>query len=117
MTLTGWLPPSASAETTATFGEQRPVIDAVRALNTAQVESLLSSGADPNLTDALARTALHYAAALGQPDIVSLLLQSKSKLNIADQNGFTPLMRAAQNGKLETVRLLLEFGRPSGPTQ
>ena len=107
LTLAAVLPDVTNAETTAVFGEQRPIIEAVRSQDKSQVESLLAAGGDPDQADALARTPLHYASALGQPDIVALLLQSHAELNRADQNGYTPLMRAAQNGKAEVVRLLL----------
>ena len=109
-TLVGLTTTQVLAETTAPLGEQVPVIEAVRSLDAPAVDGLLKKGANPNATDALSRTALHYAAALGQAKIMALLLESNAKINEQDEEGFTPLMRAAQNGHLDAAELLLGAG-------
>ena len=46
----------------------------------------------------------------GDTEIVMLLLENKCNLNITDENGDTPLIWAARNNKMDTVRALVEAG-------
>nr|XP_038950974.1 uncharacterized protein LOC102552223 isoform X2 [Rattus norvegicus] len=41
----------------------------------------------------LKRTSLHYASAHNHPDVVTLLLENKSNINIQDDEGCTPLIK------------------------
>lgn len=50
------------------------------------------------------------AAHDGKIDVVRSALQSGTNVNIADENGRTPLMLAAFNGHTEVVRLLIDAG-------
>lgn len=81
---------------------------------------LLSTGANPNArSGTLVRAPLHVAAEAGQPEVVSVLLQSGAEAGVVDANGWTPLALAvfAGTGRLccsprhvEVVRRLLAAG-------
>ncbi len=55
-------------------------------------------------------TALHQASSQGYNEIVKLLLEKGADTEIKDQHGMTPLTRAAQNGQLTAIILLLDSG-------
>lgn len=55
-------------------------------------------------------TPLHYAAASGDVDIASMLIEHKAELDSRAPTGATPLIMAAQEGKEAIVRLLLARG-------
>ena len=63
-----------------------------------------------NQTDSNGYTALHYACARAQQEIISQLYQKGGNLSIASQNKRTPLLVAAYRGQLEIVKWLLENG-------
>ncbi|XP_038207814.1 ankyrin-2-like [Zerene cesonia] len=63
-----------------------------------------------NQQDAFMRTALHYAAEQGHTDIVKLLLDSGSKLDITAGDGLTSLHIAVIKNHIETVKELLSAG-------
>lgn len=77
------------------------------------VRILLLAGANPNLKDAeMGRTLLIYAAKNNHThtELVKLLLEFGTKLDLQDNKGKTALMYAAKKGHSAIVRLLLEFG-------
>ena len=43
----------------------------------------------------ICRTSLHYACAHNHPDVVTLLLENNSSINIRDDEGCTPLIKVA----------------------
>ena len=53
---------------------------------------------------------LHWASWYGYTEIVMLLLEKKCNLNVTDKDGDTPLILAAWNNKMDTVRALVEAG-------
>ena len=55
-------------------------------------------------------TALHYAATLGDPKIVQLLLDHFAYIDAESPNRTTPLMMAAMYGSDAAVKVLLEAG-------
>ena len=55
-------------------------------------------------------TALHLAAAMGNPELVQLLCESRGDIEAADQYGNRPLHRGAAHA--EVIRLLLARGAP-----
>jgi ankyrin repeat protein len=75
--------------------------------NKPAVLALLAKGAQVNRPGF---TALHYAAAAGDLDIMRLLLEQHAYIDAESPTGTTPLMLAAQEGQEEAVKLLLEEG-------
>jgi len=63
-----------------------------------------------NLTDRDERSALHDCAQLGHLEATKALIEGGSAVNDTTKNGFTPLMVASFNGKLEIFRYFTEFG-------
>ena len=55
-------------------------------------------------------TPLHIMAVWGDTDSIRILVNEGAELEARGENNFTPLLFAVQQGKIEAVRLLLEFG-------
>ena len=53
---------------------------------------------------------LHYAAEVGQIDMIEMLAEQGLNVNMGDDKGWTPLHCAAACGQLESVRTLLRLG-------
>lgn len=93
-------------EVRARNGDTALMLAAFKA-NQAAVEALLAKGAQVNQPG---WTALHYAAASGNNDIVQLLLDHFAYIDAESPNKTTPIMMAARSGHILTVKLLLEEG-------
>jgi len=78
------------------------------------VQKLIEYDADINARDEYGWTPLCWASRgghFGDDSVLRLLLERGVDVNSrADDDGFTPLLRASENGALEVVRLLLEHG-------
>ncbi|XP_050998809.1 ankyrin repeat domain-containing protein 7-like, partial [Acomys russatus] len=75
------------------------------------VEQLInSSQCHVDECDRRNRTSLHYACAHNHVDVVTLLLQYNPSINIQDDEGCTPLIKAAQRDNLECMCVLLQQG-------
>lgn len=55
-------------------------------------------------------TALHIASREKNFEIVNILIENGADVNIADNDGWTPIMRAARNGDEKIVEMLLKKG-------
>jgi ankyrin repeat protein len=75
--------------------------------NKPAVEALLAKGAVVNQDG---WTALHYAAAIGDNDIVKMLLDKSAAVDAPSPNKTTPVMMAARGGHIYTVKALLDAG-------
>jgi uncharacterized protein len=69
---------------------------------------LLQSGRPPNMPDDNGETALHYAAQLGDQQMVNALLYYKAAVDPRDQFGNTPLHWAAQRGNTAVIKMLID---------
>ena len=75
------------------------------------VETLLSNGADPNLTNAIGQTPLHSVCSFsGVRRIAEDLLNQKADISILDSHKRSPLRCASEFGGFELVSFLLEKG-------
>ena len=115
----------ASPDAALTNGET-PLMTAARTGVTAAAATLVAHGADVHLSEGLAdQTALMWAAAVGEADIVRLLIEAgadvtrrSKRVEIpGDRRGperatgsFTPLLFAARSGDIGTARALVEAG-------
>lgn len=81
----------------------------------AMVRALLAVGASVNRVSNLRQNALGYAVANsnqqdGDTELIQMLLKAGADVNHQNDNGTTPLMKAAERGQKNIVRLLLEAG-------
>jgi ankyrin repeat protein len=67
---------------------------------------------DQEITD-MRTYALHVATANRRLRIIRWLIQIGANCNTGDNNGWTPLFHAANNGRLDIVRMLVEEGKAS----
>ena len=64
-----------------------------------------------NQPDNKKRSALWYSADLGLRKVTAALIQSKqTPINLADNNGYTPMARAVSRGHLDIAKLLIDRG-------
>lgn len=75
------------------------------------VKYLLSNNVDINQVDSLKRrSALHWAVASGNYEIVSMLIEAGALVNVLDRNSITPLILCANSGDLKILRYLIKHG-------
>ena len=79
---------------------------------------LLTNNFDINREDFRGATALHYAAEMGDVEMIKIILnQPKARINVKTLDmGSTPLMIAAGSDKIEAVNYLIERGADVGIT-
>ncbi len=78
--------------------------------NIAEVRKLLDSGIDPNAKLAGGWTPLHWAAATGRSNIITLLLKHGAAIDVHQNEGLAPIHLAAKDGHDEAVRMLVSNG-------
>lgn len=98
--------PNIDLETKAKNGDTALMIACFKG-NKRAVEALLAKGAEVNQPG---WTPLHYAAAIGNNDIVRILLDRSAYIDAESPNKTTPMMMAARGGHIYTVKLLLDEG-------
>jgi ankyrin repeat protein len=75
------------------------------------VKALLSHGARVNTQEGWhGQTALMWAAAEGHAAVVRVLVDAGADVHARSNGGFTPLLFAARNGQIESVKALLTAG-------
>lgn len=89
-----------------------PLRNAANNGDIARVRSLLDQGADPDSVNQHGETALHVALARGHHDVVQVLLQAGSRLDIESKRGWTPLSYAAAHEDLDAVELMVNVRDP-----
>ena len=105
----------ASPLSTNSSSQDSPVADAAMHGDVEAVRSLLRDGADVNAAQGDGMTALHWAARLGQSELVEVLLYAGAKLDAGTRIGrYTPLHIAAREGRRSVVRVLLDAGADPG---
>jgi ankyrin repeat protein len=79
-------------------------------------KSLIGAKAMLDARDNAGRTAFHVACSRGNLDMIKLLLEAGSDPNTVDNQGFTPLHTATQEGHAdaETIAYLLQASSVSG---
>lgn len=90
-----------------------PLMQSLKTPSLATVEALLALGADPERRDRKGDAALHFLAPVlseNSKDILDLLLNQGADLERANDEGETPILRAARWLNLTAVKLLLEAG-------
>jgi uncharacterized protein len=74
------------------------------------IDLLISAGANPKAANRYGVTPIHLASTNGNAAVVGKLLKAGATANAALPEGETPLMAAARSGSLDAVKLLLEAG-------
>jgi ankyrin repeat protein len=107
---------AAGADINATFPEKGIDFTALLCVAgceccTAAIDVLLRAGADPCVPSSGRKTALHRAAVAGLPDTCEMLVAAANAvLEAKDSNGQTALTHAADSGRLDNVKRLLQCG-------
>ena len=92
---------------------QEALFQSVKNFNYAEVKRLIESGADVNARDKRGYTAIIWASAWRQTEIVKLLLEAGADANAqGDRDRRTALMHASASGDeyIEMVKLIIEAG-------
>jgi len=90
---------------------QTALMAAARSGDAEKVEVILGGGAVADLADSYGATALGLACGSGAPpEVLTALLAAGADLNRGDNDGVTPLMKAAERGDAALVRVLLAAG-------
>jgi ankyrin repeat protein len=75
------------------------------------VAALLKRGADMNAKERRGQTAIMWAAADGNTEVVEVLIKAGADVHAKlPDSGFTPFFFAARNGRIDVIRALLKAG-------
>jgi len=92
------------------------LMDAAESGAVDRVKSMLASGADPDYLGPEGQTSLMAAVQNERnPELVGILLDKKASVNLADRDGSTALMLAADKFNAATVKILLDHGADVKP--
>ena len=87
-----------------------PLVDAVKAGDTARIRTLVDAGADVNESGPDGTTPLHWAAYGGDVEVTRLLLEAGAVANTGNRYGVRPLSLACVSGSPGVVEALLDAG-------
>ncbi|MBP7433475.1 ankyrin repeat domain-containing protein [bacterium] len=92
-------------------GDIEQLVEAIRTGNKDAAVKMIDGGIDVNSKNKSGVYPLHWAAAKGDNDLVTILLGKKAYINATDGYREEPvIMWAAKKGRLETVKMLVEKG-------
>jgi hypothetical protein len=91
-------------------GGETPLVRAVLTSDLIAATTLIQTGVDPNESDAGNRYPIVLAAAMGNADIIRILLDAGSRLDVT-VSGKGPVTAAVDSSHLEVVSLLVRSGR------
>ena len=75
------------------------------------IMELINTGVDPNIcTDTMCLTPLIYAISIADIESVRELIDAGGDVNLADKDGWSPLIFATFGGHLDIVKLLIKSG-------
>jgi ankyrin repeat protein len=109
---------AAGAEVnTPLMSGETPLMEAARRGNLATVRALLSNKADPNARETNGgQNALMWALSERHAAVAEELIKGGADIHSGSKTGFTPLMFAAQQGDVDSGRILLRAGaKPNDP--
>jgi uncharacterized protein len=102
---------SPDASLTPSQGRKTPLMLAAEYNSLAVVQAMIRGGQNVNAVDESQTSVLVYATANPHPfEIITTLLSAGATVNVADGDGITPLMAAAEIDSLEVVARLLAAG-------
>jgi len=110
---------AAGAEVnTPLMSGETPLMEAARRGNLATVRALLASKANPNLRETNGgQNALMWALSERHSSVVEELIKGGADVHAGSKTGFTPLMFAAQQGDVDSGRILLRAGAKPNDAQ
>ena len=83
------------------------IVSAAAGNNITDVRTFIAKRVNVNQTDFQGRTALSYAAELGNAEIAKELLDARAAPDQRDKLGNVPLHWAANNGRVEAIKVLI----------
>lgn len=83
----------------------------------AEIQDLLSNGADPNTQDGRGWCPLMWASAEGHKEVVDLLLEHGADPNVVNYLGRSAIMYASNYGFCDIAKVLLEKGVIPNPSR
>jgi len=87
------------------------LFDFAREGKTSDLETYITNGIPPNLTDSRGNTFLMLAAYHSHSDTVSMLIRKGADPNAANDRGQSPLAGAVFKGYADVVRVLVDEGK------
>ncbi|KAL8733072.1 MAG: hypothetical protein Q9181_003710 [Wetmoreana brouardii] len=94
-----------------------PLADMLIAKNMELAQVLVDHGASTEIPDQKKGTLLHYVATMDDENLMLFMLKANADVEATDVNGCTPLIIAAERGRLLNIGLLLNHGAKVEPME